>query len=150
MQDIETSTIKLHADGNITCKNPLKLHGLSPRANYTDQATAACRRSQCKLLRMKGATWSAWRIPTAVTRYISGLFKRWICCLLLFCLCDCNVTYVFLLCADLFPFRCVWSFCLFHAVVLQGAIGCDLLNSVHFLQCPEYWIISVNVYAVHV
>jgi hypothetical protein len=36
-----------------------KLHGLSPRANYTDQATAACRRSDCQLLRIKGATWSA-------------------------------------------------------------------------------------------
>jgi hypothetical protein len=36
-----------------------KLHGLSPRANYTDRATAACRRSYCQLLRIKGATWSA-------------------------------------------------------------------------------------------
>jgi hypothetical protein len=36
-----------------------KLHGLSPRANYTDRATAACRRSDCQLLRIKGATWSA-------------------------------------------------------------------------------------------
>jgi hypothetical protein len=36
-----------------------KLHGLSPRANYTDRATAACRRSGCQLLRTKGATWSA-------------------------------------------------------------------------------------------
>jgi hypothetical protein len=44
----------------------LKLHGLSPRANYTDRATAASRRSGCQILRMKGATWSAWRIPTAV------------------------------------------------------------------------------------
>jgi hypothetical protein len=43
-----------------------KLHGLSPRANYTDQATAACRRSDCQLLRIEGAMWSAWRIPTAV------------------------------------------------------------------------------------
>jgi hypothetical protein len=25
-----------------------KLHGLSPRANYTDRATAACRRSDCQ------------------------------------------------------------------------------------------------------
>jgi hypothetical protein len=24
-----------------------KLHGLSPRANYTDRATIACRRSDC-------------------------------------------------------------------------------------------------------
>jgi hypothetical protein len=43
-----------------------KLHGLCPRANYTDQATAACRRSDCQLLRTEGATWSEWRIPTAV------------------------------------------------------------------------------------
>jgi hypothetical protein len=33
-----------------------KLHGLSPRANYTDRATAACRRSDCQLLRIEGAT----------------------------------------------------------------------------------------------
>jgi hypothetical protein len=43
-----------------------KLHGQSQRANYTDRATAACRQSDCQLLRIKGATWSAWRIPTAV------------------------------------------------------------------------------------
>jgi hypothetical protein len=36
-----------------------KLHGLSPRANYTDRATVACRRSDCQLLRIKGATRSA-------------------------------------------------------------------------------------------
>jgi hypothetical protein len=36
-----------------------KLHGLSPRANYTDRATAACRRSNCQLVRIEGATWSA-------------------------------------------------------------------------------------------
>jgi hypothetical protein len=34
----------------------IKLHGLSPRVNYTDRATAACRRSDCQLLRKKGAT----------------------------------------------------------------------------------------------
>jgi hypothetical protein len=33
-----------------------KLHGLSPRANYTDRATAACRPSDCQLLRIEGAT----------------------------------------------------------------------------------------------
>jgi hypothetical protein len=37
----------------------LSLHGLSPRANYTDRATAACRRSDCQLLWIEGATWSA-------------------------------------------------------------------------------------------
>jgi hypothetical protein len=36
-----------------------KLHGLSPRANYTDRATAACWRSDCQLLRIEVATWSA-------------------------------------------------------------------------------------------
>jgi hypothetical protein len=35
------------------------LHGLSPQANYTDRATAACRRSECQLLQIEGATWSA-------------------------------------------------------------------------------------------
>jgi hypothetical protein len=34
--------------------NLTKLHGLSPRANYTDRATAACRRSDCQLLRIEG------------------------------------------------------------------------------------------------
>jgi hypothetical protein len=38
----------------------------SPRANYTDRATAACRRWKCQLLWIEGATWSAWRSPTAV------------------------------------------------------------------------------------
>jgi hypothetical protein len=46
-----------------------KFCGLSPRVNYTDRATAACRRSDCELLRIQGATWSAWRIPTAVSRF---------------------------------------------------------------------------------
>jgi hypothetical protein len=44
------------------CSHSIKqnneLHGLSPRANYTDRATAACRRSDCQLLRIKGATLS--------------------------------------------------------------------------------------------
>jgi hypothetical protein len=47
-------------------KKKEKLHGRSPRANYTDRATAACRRSDCQLLRIEGATWSARRIPTAL------------------------------------------------------------------------------------
>jgi hypothetical protein len=37
----------------------IKFHGLSLRANYTERATAACRRSHCQLLRIEGATWSA-------------------------------------------------------------------------------------------
>jgi hypothetical protein len=36
-----------------------KLHGLSPQANYTDRATAACQRSDCQLVWIEGATWSA-------------------------------------------------------------------------------------------
>jgi hypothetical protein len=40
-------------------KKKKKLHGLSPRANYTDRATAACRRSDCQLLQIEGAMWSA-------------------------------------------------------------------------------------------
>jgi hypothetical protein len=47
-------------------KKKKKNHGLSPRAHYTDRATAACRRSDWQLLQIQGATWSAWRIPTAV------------------------------------------------------------------------------------
>jgi hypothetical protein len=35
-----------------------KLNGLSPRVNYTDQATAAYRGASCQLLRIEGATWS--------------------------------------------------------------------------------------------
>jgi hypothetical protein len=47
-------------------KKKTKLHGLSPWANYTDWATAACRRSDCQLVRIEGAMWWAWRIPPAV------------------------------------------------------------------------------------
>jgi hypothetical protein len=46
----------LYGDSEINSKT--KLHGLSPRVNYTDRATAACRRSDC-FLRIEGATWSA-------------------------------------------------------------------------------------------
>jgi hypothetical protein len=44
-----------------------KLRGLSPRVNYTDRTND--RLLSAKLvptLRIEGATWSAWRIPTAV------------------------------------------------------------------------------------
>jgi hypothetical protein len=44
----------------------IKIFHNSPQANYTDRATAACRRSQCQLLRIEGVMWSAQRIPTAV------------------------------------------------------------------------------------
>jgi hypothetical protein len=43
----------------LCCNVKKKLHGLSPRANYTDRATAACRRSDCQLPWIEGATWSA-------------------------------------------------------------------------------------------
>jgi hypothetical protein len=46
--------------------NHKKLRGLSPPANYTDRATAVCRRNSCQLSRIEGATWSTWRIPAAV------------------------------------------------------------------------------------
>jgi hypothetical protein len=54
------SSDKLRIPGkHLYTKATLKLHGLSPRENYTDRATAACRRSDCQLLRIEGATWSA-------------------------------------------------------------------------------------------
>jgi hypothetical protein len=37
---------------NYLCETK-KLRGLSPRANYTDRATAACRRSYSQLLRIQ-------------------------------------------------------------------------------------------------
>jgi hypothetical protein len=38
----------------------------TPRANYTDWAAAACLRRYFQILWIEGATWSAWRILTAV------------------------------------------------------------------------------------
>jgi hypothetical protein len=38
-------------------KNKNKLRGLSPQANYTDRATATCRRSKCQLLWVEGVVW---------------------------------------------------------------------------------------------
>jgi hypothetical protein len=76
--DLRTTRRYIPRDGNIhhyrygnlksyiRIKQTNKLHGLCPRANYTDRATAACRRSDCQLLRIKGATWSASRIPPVV------------------------------------------------------------------------------------
>jgi hypothetical protein len=46
-------------------KKLTKLSDRSPQANYTDRATAACRRS-CQSMRVDGVAWSAQRIPTAV------------------------------------------------------------------------------------
>jgi hypothetical protein len=54
---INSSAIAISHPLKFTTKK--KLHGLSLRVNYTDQATAACRRSDCQLLRIEGATWSA-------------------------------------------------------------------------------------------
>jgi hypothetical protein len=65
----QSSTTSLHPEpvqSSPICTLKKKLLGLSPRANYTDRATAACRWSDCQLLRIEGVTWSAWRIPTAV------------------------------------------------------------------------------------
>jgi hypothetical protein len=59
-------TIYNQSNWSSDLKTNNKLHGLSPRANYTDQATATCRQSDCQLLQIEGATWSAWRIPPAV------------------------------------------------------------------------------------
>jgi hypothetical protein len=54
---------------NVQKHNKLKLkskpRGRSPQANYTDRATATCRRSR-QPLRVEGVAWSAQRIPTAV------------------------------------------------------------------------------------
>jgi hypothetical protein len=47
------------ANPGLSNNNITKLRGLSPRANYTDRATAACRRSRYKLFRTGGVTWSA-------------------------------------------------------------------------------------------
>jgi hypothetical protein len=43
-----------------------KLRGLSRRANYTDRASSACRRSKCQLFCIEGVAWSAQRIPISV------------------------------------------------------------------------------------
>jgi hypothetical protein len=60
---IGSSNLKMSAvhgfTGPTCAANKKKLHRLSPRVNYTDRATATCRRSECQLLRIEGATWSA-------------------------------------------------------------------------------------------
>jgi hypothetical protein len=43
-----------------------KLRDFSLQANYTDRATAACRRSLVPTLRIEGVAWSAQRIPMAI------------------------------------------------------------------------------------
>jgi hypothetical protein len=49
------------------CKLKLKtkLRSRSPQANYTDQATASCRRSYYQTLRVEGVAWLTQRIPMA-------------------------------------------------------------------------------------
>jgi hypothetical protein len=44
-------------------KTKLNSVAFGPQANYTDRATAACRRSWCQFLRIEGVVWSAQRIP---------------------------------------------------------------------------------------
>jgi hypothetical protein len=66
-QNPVTTSIKHHRHNpSDYTKTKTKLHGLSPRSNYTDRATAASRRSDCQLLRIEGAAWPVWRISTAV------------------------------------------------------------------------------------
>jgi hypothetical protein len=55
-----------------------KLHGLSPRANYTDRATAACRRSDCQFLRIEVATWSALAVSCNPLLCLHCLREEWI------------------------------------------------------------------------
>jgi hypothetical protein len=45
---------------------PIRRPGFDSRHYQTDRATAACRINDCQHLKIEGATWSAWRIPTAV------------------------------------------------------------------------------------
>jgi hypothetical protein len=45
---------KGHIVHNMLVSPKAKLHGLSPRANYTDRATANCRRSDCQLFADRG------------------------------------------------------------------------------------------------
>jgi hypothetical protein len=49
--------LKDHHNSKLTSVNTYLLRGLNPQANYTDRATAACRRSYCQLLRIEGAKW---------------------------------------------------------------------------------------------
>jgi hypothetical protein len=62
----------------VSAKLKTKLHGLSPRANYTDRATAACQRSDCQLLRIEGAKWSACQVVSVTDPYgrILGFLDR--------------------------------------------------------------------------
>jgi hypothetical protein len=79
-----TNTHKLPSDSDrVTDEQyPNSFYGMNPKYPWTERgertpwsefaselyhrATAACRRSDCQLLRVEGAKWAAWRIPTAV------------------------------------------------------------------------------------
>jgi hypothetical protein len=50
-------------------KRNYKLRILSPRANYTDQAIAACQRNYCQLSLIERVAWSARQIPTAYSEF---------------------------------------------------------------------------------
>jgi hypothetical protein len=56
--DTSCKTVQVSTTFTYGSQTKLKLHGLSPQANYTDRATAACRRSDYQLLRIEGVTWS--------------------------------------------------------------------------------------------
>jgi hypothetical protein len=62
---LEDSAFHSHRRKNLNRKKK-ELRGISPQANYTDRATAACRRSQDQRLRIEDVAWSAQRISTAV------------------------------------------------------------------------------------
>jgi hypothetical protein len=51
----------------VKTKTETKLRGFGPRANHAYQATAACWRSKCQLLRIEGVPWSAQLIPPVVS-----------------------------------------------------------------------------------
>jgi hypothetical protein len=55
--------ICLRSFGKLPDNTTNQLRGFSPRANYTDRATAACRRSWCQLFGLRGVAWSVRRIP---------------------------------------------------------------------------------------
>jgi hypothetical protein len=52
---MKNSGFELYEDEGVKFKST-KLRGLSPRANYTDRATAACRRSKCQLFAGRGCS----------------------------------------------------------------------------------------------
>jgi hypothetical protein len=52
---VAISSYYSYVNNNLSeCSRKKKLHGLSPRPNSTDRATAACRRSDCQLSADRG------------------------------------------------------------------------------------------------